>query len=506
MRLYRFHGGLPLPGMKGDLPSLPIRDCPLPPLLVLPLYERGPLETEVEIGQRVRRYQRLARPQGPGSAALHAPAGGVVEAIESCGLTQSPGEVAPALLLRVDDDRIEDDRSEGYARLPAWPDWKQCEPESLRQRLAEAGIAGLGGAAFATADKLLQPCPTLILNGAECEPWIACDARLLVEEAEAVLRGGQLLAHVLSAERVWVAVEDSMQPARLALAAALELIEDSRFELVVVPTVYPQGGERQLMEVLTGMQVPRGRLPQQLGIVVQNVGTALAAWRAVTQGLPLTDRIVSVTGPGVGEPGNFRVPLGTPIEHLIAQAGGYSARAERLIAGGGMMGVALPDDGFAITKSTNCVLVLDADSVRAPREPMPCIRCGECSDVCPAQLMPQLLHHALRSEDKEQVEAAARIGLLDCIDCGLCDLVCPSHIPLVSEFRDGKTRLQIQRLRALESSAAQARFEARESRLAREKAELAERRARAGARATSAAVAAALAKAKAARGGGGDRE
>jgi Na+-translocating ferredoxin:NAD+ oxidoreductase subunit C len=265
-----------------------------------------------------------------------------------------------------------------------------------------------------------------------------------------------------------------------------------------VPTVYPQGGERQLIEVLTGRQVPRGGLPQQLGVVVHNVGTALAAWRAVTEGLPLTERVLSVNGSGVRKPANFRVAVGTPIAHLIAQAGGYAEKAERLIAGGGMMGVALPDDGFAIGKSTNCVLVLAADSVRAPRAPMPCIRCGDCSDACPAQLMPQLLHHALRSDEAEQVEAAARIGLLDCIDCGLCDLACPSHIPLVSEFRDGKTRLHLQRLRALEASATQARFEAREARLAREKAALAERRV--GAKTTSEAVAAALAKAKAARG------
>jgi len=495
MRLYRFHGGLPLPGMKGDLPSQPIRNCPLPPLLVLPLHERGPLESLVQVGERVRRHQQLARPQRPGSASLHAPAAGVIEAIEACGLAHAPGETAPALLLRLDDDVAGAD-----ARLPAWPDWPQRPPEALRQRLAEAGIAGLGGAAFASADKLLQPSPTLILNGAECEPWIACDARLLVEAAEEILRGAQLLARVLGAERIMVAVEDSMQPARLALAEALQVIDDACIELAVVPTVYPQGGERQLIEVLTGRQVPRGGLPQQLGIVVHNVGTALAALHAVREGLPLTSRVVSVTGPGVREPGNFRVALGTPIEYLIGRAGGYSERAERLIVGGGMMGVALPDDGFAISKSTNCVLVLDADSVRSPRAPMPCIRCGDCSDVCPARLMPQLLHHALRCEEAEQVEAAAGIGLLDCIDCGLCDLVCPSHIPLVSEFRDGKTRLHLQRVRALESSAAQSRFEAREARLEREKADLAERRARAGAKATSAAVAAALAKAKAARG------
>lgn len=501
MRLYRFHGGLPLPGMKGDLPSQPIRECPLPPLLELPLHERGPLEPEVEIGQRVRRFQRIARPRHPGSAALHAPAAGVIEAIEPRGLAQSAGEVAPALLLRVDPEHPLSD-----ARLLAWPDWPERAPEALRQRIAEAGIAGLGGAAFASAEKLLQPCPTLILNGAECEPWIACDARLLVEHALEVLQGAQVLARVLDAQRIEVAIEDSMQPARLALASALEALADERIALKIVPTAYPQGGERQLIEVLTGEQVPRGGLPQQLGIVVHNVGTALAAWRAVTEGLPLTERVISVTGTGVREPGNFRVALGTPIEHVIAQAGGYSEHAQRLIAGGGMMGVALPDDGFAIGKSTSSVLVLDADSVRAPRAPMPCIRCGDCSDVCPAQLMPQLLHHALRSDENEQVEAAARMGLLDCIDCGLCDLVCPSHIPLVSQFRDGKTRLHLQRLRALESSAAQARFEARDARLAREKAALAERRARAGAKSSSAAVAAALEKAKAARSGAGDKD
>jgi len=492
MQLYRFHGGLPLPGLKGDLPALAIRDCPLPATLVLPmrLHARGVLQPLVKVGERVRRHQMLARPDHTGGAALNAPAAGVIEAIELRGLPHAPGEVDQALILRVDAG----DPLDGLPFAPM-ANWAERTPTELRERLVEAGVAGLGGAAFPTADKLLLPCHTLILNGAECEPYIACDARLLVEQAEQILRGGLLLAHVVGAERVQVAVEDSMRPAIEALRVALAELADPRLQLVEVPTRYPQGGERQLIEVLTGQQVPRGGLPQNLGLVVHNVGTALSAWRAVVHGEALIDRVVSVTGPGVAQPGNWRVPLGTPVAHLIEQAGGYTAAAERLLMGGAMMGVALPDDGFPIVKASTCVLVLEADSVKPTRAPMPCIRCGDCADVCPPKLMPQLLHEALRGGDLEQ---AAELGLGDCIDCGLCDIACPSAIPLLAQFREGKHGLRVDRRKALESGAARERFEARAARLERHQAETAERRANIGAKAASAAtVAAAIAKAKA---------
>ncbi|SDD17828.1 electron transport complex subunit RsxC [Aquimonas voraii] len=491
-QLYRFHGGLPLDGRKGRLPIEPIRTAPLPARLCLPLrmHARGRLAPCVVAGQRVHRFEVLARPEDSGGACLNAPTAGVIEAIEPRGLPHAPGDIDLALVLRVDADSP-------FDALPFAPieDWPERGPAELRARLVEAGVAGLGGAVFPTADKLMQACDTLILNGAECEPYIACDERLLAERAEEVLRGGLLLRHVLGAQRVLVAIEDSMAPAREALMAALTRINVDTLQLVEVPTRYPQGGERQLIEVLTGREVPIGGLPQDLGIVVHNVGTAAAAWRAVVHGEALVERIVSVTGPGVVEPANWRVALGTSIADLVAASGGYTERAQRLVMGGGMMGVSLPDDGFPIVKASTCVLVLDSASARPVEAALPCIRCGDCAEVCPPRLLPQLLHESLRSED---IEDAAQLGLEACIECGLCDLACPSHIPLVQGFRSGKTRLKLARRKAIDAHQARARYEARAVRLEREKQELAARRAEAGKQAASrAAIAAAIAKAKA---------
>ncbi|MCG6117111.1 MAG: electron transport complex subunit RsxC [Aquimonas sp.] len=493
MPLYRFHGGLPLPGMKGELPQRPIRQAELPELLTLPLrmHARGTLEPCVVPGQRVRRFEVLARPQSSGEGAcLNAPAAGIIEAIEPRGLPHAPGESGPAIVLRVDAANPSE-----ASRFASMSDWSARKPPELRQRLIEAGVAGLGGGAFPSADKLAFEVELLVLNGAECEPWIACDARLLVEQAAEVLQGGRLLRHMLGAKRVQLAVEDSMQPALAALRAALaeHAIED--IEQVEVPTLYPQGGERQLIQTLTGREVPLGGLPQHIGIVVHNVGTALAAWRAVVHGEALVERVLSVTGPGVVQPDNWRVALGTPIAALIAASGGYTDQARRLLMGGAMMGVSLPDDGFPIVKASTCVLVLDTPEARHGQPALPCIRCGDCADVCPPRLMPQLLHEALRAPE---IDAAEALGLGACIECGLCDVACPSHIPLAQGFRLGKARLRAERQRQQEASEAQARFEARARRLEHEREALVERRAQAGKEAAAkAALASALAKARA---------
>jgi electron transport complex protein RnfC len=495
--LHRFGGGLPLAGHKAPASRAPTRACPPPPEAVLPLLQHAgePAVPLVTVGQRVLRGQRIAQARGRG-AHLHAPDAGEVLAIEDRPVAQDGGRVAPCIV-------IARDGSDEAQWLPALPDWRRLDPALLRARIEDAGLVGLGGGAFPTAEKLARRVELLILNGAECEPWIACDEMLLRERAAEVLEGGRILQRACGAQRVLLAVEDRMVQALAALREALgadtDAGADAAIELLVVPTVYPAGGERQLIRVLTGLEVPSGGLPADLGVLCHNVGTAAAAARAVLHGEPLLERFVSVTGHGVVEPGTWRVRIGTPVEWLIAQAGGYRDDAARLVVGGPMMGRATATDAVPVTKGSHCVLVLTGAELRDPAPELPCIRCGECAVVCPAFLLPQQLHWHLRAGDWEGVEAHA---LFDCIECGLCAQVCPSHIPLVEGYRWGKTELRLRADERIRADIARGRFEARQLRLEREASErearLAARRA-APAAADDDPVAAALARAEARR-------
>jgi len=424
----------------------------------------------------VLRGQRIATAPG---ADVHAPASGNIAGIDATTIT-------------IDCDA----RQAAAQTLPTLDPW-QSPIDEIRARLRSAGIVGLGGAGFPTADKLDAGPTVLILNGAECEPYISCDDALLAGQSTDVVLGVRRLARLGGAAHVVLAVDESMPAALAACAAAISASGDGAVELVRVPTVYPEGGERQLIEVLTGRQVPRGGLPRDVGVLVQNVGTAAAAWRAVAHGETLGSRIVSVAGRGVADPGNFLVAVGTPVSHLVAQAGGYTELAARLLLGGPMMGQAMPDDSCVIGKTTNCVLVLAADDLRDPASEMPCIRCGDCATACPAQLQPQQLLWHIQAGNPVRTEAD---GVFDCIECGCCDLACPSHIPLTRQFREAKTAIRIEARRRAVATAAGERHLLREERLQR----LAtERAARDAARVHSAssgdAVAAAIERAKAKR-------
>jgi len=305
----------------------------------------------------------------------------------------------------------------------------------LRTRIAAAGIEGLGGAAFATGVKLdlaaARGAELLVVNGAECEPFIACDDALMRTHAGDIVLGTQALLYASGAQRAIIAIESDMQVAIDAVGQALATINDERLSVRVIDTYYPAGGERQLIELLTQQQVPSGGLPQDIGVTCQNVGTAAAIAHLITSGRPLIERIVTVTGGGVVSATNLVARIGTPITSLISDCGGYTGHIERLIMGGSMMGVALQSDDEPVTAATNCIIAATSDDLVARGPEMPCIRCGECAQVCPASLLPQQLLRYARLSDRA---ALAELGLADCIECGCCDYVCPSHIPLTSNF------------------------------------------------------------------------
>jgi electron transport complex protein RnfC len=425
-------GGILLPANKTTSTTLPIRRGFVPTKLVLALRQhRGnPAEPVVTVGERVLKGQTVATAAAAPSAAVHAGSSGFIRAIEERPALGGSG-VEPSLCIIIETDGR--DERVPAAAAPVWP----ADRAARRDALRAGGIVGLGGAVYPTADKLATPvpCKTLIVNGAECEPYISCDDMLMREHAAEIVAGALLLADILDAPRCIIAIERDKPQAMEAIEAAAQAVDDARLKLAEVPTIYPAGGEKQLVELLTGEEVPSGRYPSEFGYVCQNVGTAFAAQRLRAEGEPLAARVVTVTGGGVRTPQNVEAPIGTPIAELIALCGGYNDGVARLIAGGSMMGYALPDDELPVTKATNCIIAALAEEVRTDAHEWPCIRCGDCAMVCPSRLLPQDLLVAATISDYTSLHT---LGLQDCIECGCCDVICPSQIMLTERFRIAK--------------------------------------------------------------------
>jgi len=425
-------GGILLPANKTTSTTSPIRRGFVPTKLVLALRQhRGnPAVPVVTIGERVLKGQMVAAAAAAPSAAVHAGSSGWVRAIEELPALGGSG-VQPSLCIVIETDGR--DERVPAAAAPVWPADRTAQREALRA----GGIVGLGGAVYPTADKLATPipCKTLIVNGAECEPYISCDDMLMRENAAEIVAGALVLTEVLEAPLCIIAIERDKPQAMEAIEAAAQAVDDARLKLAEVPTIYPAGGEKQLVELLTGEEVPSGRYPGEFGYVCQNVGTAFAVQRLRAEREPLAARVVTVTGGGVRLPQNIEVPIGTPIAELIALCGGYNEGVARLIAGGSMMGYALPDDETPITKATNCIIAALADEVRTDTYEWPCIRCADCAMVCPSRLLPQDLLVAATTNDFASLHT---LGLQDCIECGCCDVICPSQIMLTERFRIAK--------------------------------------------------------------------
>jgi electron transport complex protein RnfC len=469
-KLWHFHGGIH-PEQNKITRDMETRAISLPTRLVLPLQQHigTPSLPLVTVGDLVYKGQPIAEPEGYVSAPIHAPTSGRVVAIEAHPVPHPSGLEGECLI-------IEPDGQDAW-----WPDLPQgtddftsLSPEEIRHQVRMAGIVGLGGATFPTAVKMnpppTSPVDTLVINGAECEPYITCDDRLMREQAEDIIRGTRIACHALGINKVLIGIEDNKSEAILHMTEACK--DDPDISVVVVPTIYPGGGEKQLIKVLTGREVPSNGLPADIGIVCQNVATVYCISRAIQAGQPLISRIVTVTGSGIAEPANLEVLLGTPISHLIDQVGGYTSNAERLVMGGPMMGFAMPDDAIPVTKGTNCILVARADEIEKPADPMPCIRCGRCTSACPAKLLPQEMYWHARARNFDRVQD---FDIFDCIECGCCAAVCPSHIPLVQYYRFSKNEIWAQEREKDKADHARIRHEFRLERIERDKREKAEK-------------------------------
>ncbi|WP_244994778.1 electron transport complex subunit RsxC [Idiomarina abyssalis] len=463
----QFPGGVHPPERKQPASSRPIRRLPLPTELILPVRQHiGPSgKVLVEVGERVDKGQRLTEAGLSQGLPLHAPTSGVIAAIEERPTAHASGLPEQAIVIHPDGE-------ERWGNKHALPDYHDVEISRLLELVQEAGIAGLGGAGFPTAQKLAQqkPLKHLIINGVECEPYIAADDRLMQEYADDIIAGTRILQYITRCNSVLFAIEDNKPEAIKAIAAAID--DDTQIQLKVVPTKYPSGGEKQLIELLTGYQVPSGKLPMDIGLLMQNVGTAYAVKRAIIHGEPLLERVVTLTGEALEQRGNVWALLGTPIQHLLDESGFNPEKKQRIIMGGPMMGFTLPSTEVPVIKTTNCILAPTDHELPAPDPELACIRCGACSDVCPATLQPQQLQWLAKAKDYDELE---KHHLFDCIECGACAYVCPSEIPLVHYYRKAKAEVRNIAREKAKAEQARKRFEARQERLEREKQERLER-------------------------------
>ena len=465
-KIWTIHGGVHPPENKSQSLQYPIGDTTLPPELVLPLNQHigAAAEPVVAVGEQVLTGQLIATAAGLVSAPVHASTSGQITAIEERPIPHASGMRDLCIVLRPDGE----DR---WIELQACEDYTGLTRGQLVEKIRNAGIAGLGGAGFPTAVKLNPRAnydiDTLIINGTECEPYITADDILMQTRAEEIIAGTRMLAYLLKhPQQILIGIEDNKPQAIAALRQAVSAAgpDAAAIDICVFPTKYPSGGEKQLIQILTGREVPSGEIPASIGVVCQNVGTVQAAWRAVRFGEPLISRITTVVGEALERQDNTRVRLGTPISHVLAEHGFDPDSCSRLVMGGPMMGFTLDSPEIPVTKTTNCILAPTAEELPPPPPAQACIRCGLCAEACPASLLPQQLYWYARAEDYEKLEAH-NIG--DCIECGACSYVCPSNIALVQYYRAAKGTIQQMELEKEKSDRSRQRFEFRKERIAR---------------------------------------
>ncbi|WAD28157.1 electron transport complex subunit RsxC [Pseudomonadaceae bacterium T75] len=473
LNVWDIHGGIHPPERKELSNRAPIQRMPLPARLIVPLAQHlgAPAEPCVTLGEQVLKGQLIAEASGFVSAPVHAPTSGTVSFIGPQPYPHVSGMTATAIV-------IDSDGRDQWIELQPHTEYRQLPPAELLNIIRQAGINGLGGAGFPTAVKLTAPptqtIRTLIINGTECEPYITADDLLMREKAAELVAGIEILEYLIRPQQVLIGIEDNKPE---AIAAVRTAIGERPYVLKVFPTKYPSGGEKQLIQILTGEEVPSGGLPADIGMLCQNVGTCVAVHDAVLLGKPLISRITTLTGEALARPMNVEALIGTPVAELLAFAGLDSGKLNRLIMGGPMMGFTLPSMDVPLIKTTNCLLASTLAELPPPPPALPCIRCGECAEVCPASLLPQQLHFFALGQEHEQLKA---YNLFDCIECGACAYVCPSSIPLVQYYRAAKGEIRALEQKQQKAEHSRQRFEWRQERLRRaEEQKEADRKARA---------------------------
>ncbi|MCG7899471.1 MAG: electron transport complex subunit RsxC [Candidatus Thiodiazotropha weberae] len=434
-KLFKIRGGVHPNDRKKLSADQAIEKLPLPSLLHIPLQQHigAPAEPLVRRGDDVKKGQLLARNQGAISAPVHAPTSGRIMGVGGYPAHHPSGLSVRTITLKPDG------QDEWLDSLEACDNYEQLSPEEIADRVARAGIVGMGGATFPSAVKLnlrkRYALNTLVINGAECEPYLTCDDRLMREQATQVVEGVKLMARALDVEQVLFAIENNKPEAQ---ASIREITQNSgMINVVGLPTRYPMGSEKHLVQTLVGKETPARGLTADIGVVVHNVATARAVYDAIALGRPLLSRVMTVTGEAIEQPKNVEVLIGTPLNNLVDYCGGFSVMPERLISGGPMMGQPLPSLRVPAVKGSNGLLALSGAENKAATE-MPCIRCASCVNACPCGLVPLEMANHIRSGS---LDSSVKLGLLDCIGCGSCAYVCPSHIPLVQYFNYAKGEL-----------------------------------------------------------------
>lgn len=435
-----FRGGVHAHYHKEDTASKPIRRLPPPARVVIPLHQHtgAPCEPLVKVGDEVKVGQKIGDSSARLTAPVHASVSGKVVGISSH--PQSGGRDVLSVIIESDGKETLDEHVEPRT------DVDHLSADEIKAVIREAGIVGLGGAAFPTYFKLTPPpgksFDTVILNGAECEPYLSADHRLMVERPGDIVDGARLLLKATGVNRAYIGIEENKPDAIEAISKAVK--GDDRISVVPLKVKYPQGAEKQLIWAILGREVPSGGLPVDVGVVVNNVGTAAAVRDAVFSGMPLVERVVTVAGSCIAEPQNVVVKVGMLVSDLIEACGGYSAPPAKVIIGGPMMGVAQFTTDIPVTKGTSGVLLLSKDEA-APCEPMPCVRCGKCVEACSMRLMPLWI---ASYAEAGRFDDAERMNALDCIECGCCSFICPSRRRLVQAIRLAKSEIMARRRRA----------------------------------------------------------